>query len=65
MEERREMEAQAIAIGVEGDPFVAASLSNMTPSERDLYIRGMYAPEYRADVRRLMYLSIDGPEDDE
>jgi N-formylglutamate amidohydrolase len=58
------MEARDLNIGVAGDPIYAATLT-ITPSERDMYIRGIYAPEYRADLRRLMYLSIDGPEDDE
>jgi hypothetical protein len=28
-------------------------------------ISSYFPPEYRAELRRLMYLSIDGPEDDE
>jgi hypothetical protein len=37
----------------------------MTPSERDKYIREHAAEEYRAGLRRLAALHIDGPEEEE
>jgi hypothetical protein len=47
-----------------GDPFFAASLVDMTPSQRDKAIREHCSHEYRAEIRRLMALGVGEPEKD-
>ena len=37
----------------------------MTDREREAYVQGFHAPEYRAEIGRLTALGVEGPEDDE
>jgi hypothetical protein len=50
-----------------GDPFVAAApaLADMTPSERDRILRDHAASEYRVALRKLAFLRVPGPDDDD
>jgi hypothetical protein len=52
-------------IGVGSAPFGGAVVTGMLLSERDKLIRESSAPEYRAEIRRLVRLGVAGPEDDE
>jgi hypothetical protein len=54
-------------IGVSGDPFFAAAptLAEMTPSQRDKFLREHHAPEYRRDLQRLMALGVTDEEGEE
>jgi hypothetical protein len=52
-------------VGFGGDPFVAAALEGMTPSQRDTYLRAYYAPEYRRELQRLRDWAVPGPEDED
>jgi hypothetical protein len=53
-------------IGIEGDPFVAAALADMTPSQRDRALREHYAPDYVRRLRRILQSRCEEPgEDDE
>ena len=40
-------------------------LEDMTPSERDRYLRDLHAREYRAYLRKLMSQRVRGPGEDE
>jgi hypothetical protein len=53
-------------ISVAGDPFVAAAtpLAEMTPSQRDKFLREYHAPEYRQHLRRIMAAGVTDEEDE-
>jgi hypothetical protein len=36
----------------------------MTDREREAFARGFHAPEYQAEIRRLMALGVEPPEED-
>ena len=47
-----------------GDPIAARGLADMTPSERDRYLREYYAPKYRAELRKLADRGLLDEEED-
>jgi hypothetical protein len=50
---------------VRSHPGIAArGLADMTPSERDRYLREYYAPEYRAELRKLADRGLLDEEED-
>jgi hypothetical protein len=49
-------------VGMGGDPFVAAAVADMLPSQRDRYLRAYYAPEYRRELQRLRDWGVEPPE---
>ena len=51
-----------VVISVAGDPIAARKVTDMTPTERDLWLRAFYADEYRAELRRLMEWGVPGLE---
>jgi hypothetical protein len=54
-----------VIISVAGDPVYSAAVSDMPPTERDHWLRLFYAPEYRAELRRLMEGGVEPPFDQE
>lgn len=60
--DKERIPVQEKLVGCGGDPFVAAVVGDMLPSERDAWLRLYYAPEYRAELRRIASYF---PEEDE
>jgi len=52
-------------LAVDGCITKGAAVADLTPSERDLWLRAFYAPEYRAELRRLAEWGVNGPVGDE
>jgi hypothetical protein len=40
-----------VIVSVAGDPIYSAAVTDLTPSERDVWLRAYLAPEYRAEMR--------------
>jgi hypothetical protein len=53
-----------VTISVAGDPIAAKAVTELTPSERDMWLRAFYADEYRAELLRLAELGVPGPEEE-
>ncbi len=54
-----------VTVSPAGDPFYAAGITDMTPSQRDKFLREYYAPECRMRLRRIMQGGCDEPEEEE
>ncbi len=54
-----------VFVPVSGDPFIAAVLADLLPSEREMWLRLYEAPAYRAELRKLAEWGVEPPEEDE
>jgi hypothetical protein len=54
-------------VGFGGDPFLAVAVRDMLPlpSERDVWLRMYYAPEYKRQLQRLRDWAVEPPEEEE
>jgi hypothetical protein len=54
-------------VSAAGDPILATApaLAKITPSQCERFAREYYGDEYRVELRRLMRLGVEPPEEDD